>query len=202
MSFVRQLYQVGSALQQVCQLYQEINADHTDPVRLFDLSRACERLTLIARELPCYTGQPAANIQVLAQAAQEHNIVVSNTPWFCITLPVLLPRKEHGSSVFLRPPLCHALDTYFRQHDRPTFTDCVLCFVHVYPPDRPERAYRDHDNIELNAVIDTIAMYVLHDDAPMRCAHFYCSQVGKQACTRVFIIPRASFLTWLNDMSF
>lgn len=202
MSFYRQLHHMENALQRVCQLHQQIDQNRVDTAGLFDLSCACERLALIARELPCYTGHPTAKTQVLAQATQEHGIVVSNTPWFCITLPVLLPRKEHGSSEFLRRPLYHALALYFRQHDRPTFTDCVLCFVHTYPYDRPERAYRDHDNIELNAVADAIALFVMYDDAPLLCSHFYCSQIGEKECTRVFVIPRKSFVAWLNDMSF
>ncbi len=202
MSFSRQLRQTESALQRICRLYREIDANHTSASRLFDLSCACERLALIARELPCYTGRPAAKAQVLAQAAQEHGIIVSNAPWFCVTLPVLLPRKEHGSAEFLRQPLYHALNTYFRQHERPAFTDCVLCFVHIYPHDRPERAYRDHDNIELNAVADAIAMFVMHDDAPLQCSHFYCSQRGEKEYTRVFVVPQKSFVAWLNDMLF
>ena len=202
MSFYRQLHHMENALQRVCQIHQQIDQNSVDAARLFDLSCACERLALIARELPCYTGRPTAKAQVLAQAAQEHGIVVSSAPWFCVTLPVLLPRKEHGSCEFLRRPLYHTLALYFRQHDRPTFTDCVLCFVHTYPYDRPERAYRDHDNIELNAVADAIAMFVMHDDAPLLCSHFYCSQMGEKECTRVFVIPRGSFVTWLNDMSF
>lgn len=202
MSFAHQLRQVGSELQRVCGLYQKITPAPTNTARLFDFSSACERLALIARELPCYTGHPTAKTQVLAQATQEHGIAVSNTPWFCITLPVLLPRKEHGSSEFLRRPLYHALALYFRQHDRPTFTDCVLCFVHTYPYDRPERAYRDHDNIELNAVSDAIALFVMYDDAPLLCSHFYCSQRGEKEYTRVFVIPRKSFVAWLKDMSF
>ena len=68
--------------------------------------------------------------------------------------------------------------------------------------DRPERAYRDHDNIELNAVADAIAMFVMHDDAPLQCSHFYCSQRGEKEYTRVFVVPQKSFVAWLNDMLF
>ena len=43
-----------------------------------------------------------------------------------------------------------------------------------------ERAYRDHDNIEVNMVTDIITLYLLPDDAPRRCAHYYCTPPGQR----------------------
>ena len=48
-----------------------------------------------------------------------------------------------------------------------------MIFRHVYDRNRPEREYRDHDNIELNTVVDAIAMFFLVDDTPLECRHYY-----------------------------
>lgn len=42
-----------------------------------------------------------------------------------------------------------------------SYPDYVLIFRHVYNQNRPERAWRDHDNIEVNIVADVIALYLL-----------------------------------------
>ena len=62
------------------------------------------------------------------------------------------------------------------------YSDCVLIFRHIYDRNRPERSYRDHDNIELNMVVDIVALYLPPDDAPPRCAHYYCNA---QAAIRI-----------------
>jgi len=73
----------------------------------------------------------------------------------------------------------------------------VLAYRHVYCRERPERAYRDHDNIEVNMVTDIITLYLLPDDAPRRCAHYYCSAAGAEDQTEVYVIPTSRFPTWL-----
>lgn len=50
-----------------------------------------------------------------------------------IRLPRLLPKwKQHSSGQFLTMPLFIALDTYLRKYPLPQFTECAVCFVHVY----------------------------------------------------------------------
>lgn len=78
-----------------------------------------------------------------------------------------------------------------------SYSDCVLIYRHVYDSARPERAWRDHDNIEQNMVTDIIALYLLPDDAPARCAHFYCSAAGPADRTEVYVVPREQFPTWI-----
>ncbi len=46
-------------------------------------------------------------------------------------------------------------------------------------------------------VTDIIALYLLPDDAPKRCAHFYCSAVGAEDRTEVYVVSRDHFPTWL-----
>lgn len=77
------------------------------------------------------------------------------------------------------------------------FTDCVLVYRHIYDRTRPERRKRDHDNIEINMVSDIVALYVLPDDAPSVCSHYYCSADGSEDRTEVYVVPRNEFPMWL-----
>ena len=80
---------------------------------------------------------------------------------------------------------------------RVCYEDCVLIFRHVYDRKRPERYYQDHDNIELNSVVDAVALYFMHDDGPTQCRHYYCMAVDDQERTEVFLVPRSEFELWL-----
>ncbi len=77
------------------------------------------------------------------------------------------------------------------------YNNCVLIYRHVYDAARPERQRRDHDNIEINMVSDIVAMYVMPDDGPSICSHYYCSAAGTEDRTEVYVVPRESFPIWL-----
>ena len=163
------------------------------------LAEESEKLTLLTRALPAYTGNPQALQDVDAVAAESVPIEAGFTieGWFCIRLPLLLPKKERGSASYIRGILYPALKNFFRDRDPIRYPESVMIFRHVYDKDRPERRYRDHDNIEVNMVSDTIAMYVLNDDAPMCCNHFYCSAASTWERTEVYVVPVQDFPQWL-----
>ena len=93
----------------------------------------------------------------------------------------------------IRDSLYLALGEYFKCHDKLRLDDCVLTVCHRYDKDRSEREYRDHDNIELNAVTDALALYALYDDAPLRCEHHYCSVKDDRDATTVLLVPQDAF---------
>lgn len=66
-------------------------------------------------------------------------------------------------------------------------------FFQAQPPVR----YRDHDNIEVNMVSDIVALYVMPDDSPKVCAHYYCSTSGADDRTEVYVVPKEEFPLWL-----
>ena len=101
-----------------------------------------------------------------------------------------------GKSSLAKGILYPALRRYFAGKPPALYQNCVLAYRHVYCRERPERAYRDHDNIEVNMVTDIITLYLLPDDAPRRCAH-YCSAAGAEDQTEVYVIPTSRFPTWL-----
>ncbi|MPM40388.1 hypothetical protein SDC9_87028 [bioreactor metagenome] len=165
----------------------------------FAFAADIEKLALLARALPAYTGHPKA--AELTDSLLEDLIPVelgfTEEGWFCLRIPALLPKKGSGSPSYLRDFLYPAMRRFFAGKLPVAYQDCVLIFRHIYDRRRPERAYRDHDNIEVNLVADIVALYLLADDAPLRCAHYYCSAAGEKDRTEVYVVPIDQLPAWL-----
>ena len=165
----------------------------------FAFSAEVEKLALLARVLPAYTGHPKA-------AELTEQMLLDTVPiemgyarrgWFLLKIPALLPKKGTGSPIYIQQYLYPALRRYFDGKPPACYRSCVLAYRHVYQRGRPERAYRDHDNIEVNMVTDIITLYLLPDDAPRRCTHYYCSAAGEVDCTEAYVVPASRFPEWL-----
>jgi len=118
-----------------------------------------------------------------------------------LQIPALLPKKLKGSVDYIRGILYPALERFFRGKPTVRYRDCVLIYRHVYNRDFKERQRRDHDNIEINLTTDAVAMYVLPDDSPRVCEHFYCTAAGDEDRTEVYIVPKSEFQAWQNAES-
>ena len=201
--------QLDRAIKEAEKLLKQLNAvksDYADK-RMEDAleksvsaARIAESVTLKTRALPAHTGHPQADAMV--QNAIEEAVPVemgfTEKGWFSLRMPILLPRKEKSSRSYLRGFMYPALEKFSHGKEKIRYRNCVLIFRHVYDRNRPEREYRDHDNIELNTVVDAIAMFFLVDDTPQECRHYYCSAAGENEMTEVYIVPRADFESWLG----
>jgi len=158
---------------------------------------------LTARQLPAYTGNPQAQKMTDQIIANNIPVRIGFTPegWFAVIIPALLPKKQKGSADYIRGFLYPAMGEFFRGKQPVRYTDCVLIFRHIYQRDRPERRYRDHDNIEINMVADIIALYVLFDDSPLSCFHYYCSAPGDENKTEIFVVPKNEFAAWKTNVN-
>ena len=128
-----------------------------------------EKLALLARVLPAYTGNPQARERT--EQLMEETIPVEmgygESGWFCLRIPALLPKKSSGSPIYIQEFLYPAMRRFFDGKPPTHYPDCVLAYRHIYDWGRPERGCRDHDNIEQNMVTDIVALYLLPDDAPL-----------------------------------
>lgn len=176
---------------------KDASAIFAEALKLAELS---EKLTLQTRILPAYLGHPLGYQMMDQLLIETSGIFMGFTPqgWFMLQIPALLPKKQSGSAEYIRSMLYPSMRRFFAGKNPVCYHDSVVVFRHVYSRNRPERQYRDHDNIETNMVIDILALYLLPDDAPLRCAHFYCSILGNADYTEVFIIPQNEFLLWLS----
>lgn len=154
-----------------------------------------ERLTLLTRALPGYTGNPLAKAHVEKAIKEAVPVEIGYTAegWFCLRIPLLLPKKSDGSADYIRGYLYPAMQRFFQDKPPIRYPECVLIFRHVYNEDRPERERRDHDNIEVNIVSDIVALYTLPDDGPGICNHYYCSAAAKSERTEVYVVPLEDF---------
>lgn len=164
------------------------------------IEECAEQLTLAARTLPSYIGHPDAEAHVEAILKQEIPVEIGYTKegWFSVRIPMLLPKKSKGSTDYIRSFLYPAMRDFFIEKPPVRYREAVLIYRHVYDRRRPERQMRDHDNIEINMVSDIVAMYVMPDDGPAVCAHYYCSAAAEQERTEVYVVPKGDFLTWLS----
>ena len=159
-----------------------------------------EKLTSCYRMLPTYTGIPNGRKTVEQNMAETIPVEIGFTQegWFSLRIPRLLPRKERGkgSADYIRGFLYPAMQRFFRNAIPVRFNDCVIIYRHIYNRNEPDRRRRDHDNIEVNFVTDTVALFVMTDDAPFNCQHYYCSAPGTQERTEVYVVPESDFMRW------
>ena len=114
----------------------------------FSLAGQTERLLLMARALPSYTGAPLAPEHIRTQTAQAVPIHMGFTSrrWFVLDMPMLLPKKKRGSE-YIPSLLYPAFREFFRGKPPLRYTDSVMIFRHIYGDSR--QRCRDHDNIEI-----------------------------------------------------
>lgn len=162
-----------------------------------------EKIVNNARLIPIASGIPCIEEQISDNIIKENNVEIkylNNDSWFYVKIPSLLPKKEKGNPSYIRATLQIALKKYFSRNKKIKFdNDCVIIFKHNYSKERNEREFRDHDNIELNSVVDLIALYVLIDDNPLKLRHYYCSYISDSDSTEVYIVPNTDFITWLEN---
>ena len=141
--------------------------------------------------------------EYLTSAAAVQGIVIREySDMFEIELPCLFPhRKQRQSSEYLTDPLYFLLSQYTDSHPIRKYTDCVVCFVHEYNRDLPNRRIRDYDNLEQKQMLDVIAAFVLKDDGGMCCDSYNMVALGDADKTRIFIMPRKRFCTWLAEQN-
>lgn len=190
--------------QPIKRLFHIFNSDNSSMDDVYDqalqIVEFAERLVLVARALPAYTGRPQAQFDVEKITKESFPVEIGFTKqgWFSVRIPVLLPKKESGSAEYIRSSLYPAMADFFNDKNPIRYDDCVLIYRHVYSKNRPERRKRDHDNIEVNIVSNIVAFYVMPDDGPDICSHYYCSAEGTADRTEIYVVPKNEFSKWIN----
>lgn len=166
------------------------------------LEELAEKYILRCRSLPICSGVPRSKAAVDRIIAESVPVKMGYTDqgWFCLQIPELLPKKDSGAPDYIRGYLYPAMDRFFTGKPRAIYPDCVLCYRHVYDRSRPERRWRDHDNIEINFVSDTVALHTMDDDGASVCWHFYCSAPGVEDRTEVYVVPQEEFRFFLEKL--
>lgn len=157
-----------------------------------ETERIAERLIFQLRNLATYSGDKEACEAVVRNIQETALVEVGYTEegWFRLSIPALLPRKEKGNPEYVRSLIYPAMSDFFTGKQIEKFKDCTLVYLHTYDVNRPKREWRDHDNVEVNAVTDIVALFVMLDDSPHICEHYYASKSGTENRTEVFVLPK------------
>jgi len=157
----------------------------------FHLEEITEKVVLLTRALPAYTGYPRAKSEVNHIIAHSVPVDIGYTEegWFSVRIPALLPKKEHGSADYIRQILYPAMQRFFKGKIPYKFDKATIVYRHVFDEERPDRQARDHDNIEVNMTTDIVAMFALVDDSPKHCSHYYRTDVGCEDRTEIYVVP-------------
>ena len=162
-----------------------------------------EKLCLKARLLPLRSGHPMAMEMVKDNISSAVNISIYPVfrNWMKITIPALLPKKETGGVEYIRDSLNEALNKYFKNKEKNIYSEpVILIFNHIYSKWYNGRRFRDHDNIEINAVADLITLNFLSDDNPTNCQHFQYTTEGEEDSTVIYLVPYSDFSFWVNKI--
>ena len=157
-----------------------------------------ESSTLLCRALPIYSPNPLTREKVTKALTDATSARCGYTEggWFCAIIPTLLPKKRKSSTDYIKEIMYASLERFFMNRPVQRFGKCTIVFRHVYDRNNPLRAWRDHDNIEIKTVIDAIALFIMEDDSPHVCQHFYCSAEGNCDKTEVYVVPQDEFILW------
>lgn len=157
-----------------------------------ETDRIAERLIFQLRNLATYSGEKETCESVVRNIQETVLVEVGYTKegWFRLSIPALLPRKEKGNPEYVRSLIYPAMSDFFTGKQIEKFKDCTLVYLHTYDVNRPKREWRDHDNVEVNAVTDIVALFVMLDDSPHICEHYYASKSGMENRTEVFVLPK------------
>ena len=137
----------------------------------------------------------------LPQAADTMGIKIERREgMYEITLPGLMPKRESGRGTeYLIDPLMAALDRYVKEQGVVRFHHYTVCFVMVYDRTLPERRIRDYDNLELKAVLDAAAAYLMESDGGLLCDAYHSTELGERDCTRMLIMDSRCYPQWYAE---
>lgn len=102
--------------------------------KAMQLEEHSEKIVLLTRALPAYTGRPNAGLEVnsIMRTSVPLEIGFTFEGWFSVRIPLLLPKKSEGSADYVRSLLYPAMSDFFKTAPPVRYKDCVLVYRHVY----------------------------------------------------------------------
>lgn len=165
----------------------------------YEAAHGSEKMACAVRDLVVNTTFCDKNL-FMADIVQTLGITITKEEyWYQIIIPALLPKKHDSHScAYIVDPLRHAMEQFTRENKPERLRESVVCFRHIYQDSMPERAVRDHDNIEVKKVLDVIADKLLTDDNGYLCSNLYTSAKGDKNSTEVYIMHPQYISEWLQ----
>lgn len=165
-----------------------------------EAARRAEWIALRLRHL-VYTLPHTRKWDYLPKASDTMGIKIEQREgMYKITLPGLMPKRKSSRGIeYLIDPLMAALEQHVKEHGVMRFPHYTVCFVMVYDRTLPTRRVRDYDNLELKAVLDAVAAYLMESDSGLLCDAFHSTELGDEDCTRMFIMDSRQYPQWYAE---
>lgn len=166
-----------------------------------DAAQRAERIACSLRNL-IFAANLIPKPVLMVAVSKEHGITITHsTDRVVITLPGLMPKRtKRINTTFLTDPLHASLDAYTKEHTLPHFTECVVCFSHIFDRNLSARRVRDYDNLECKHLLDTVATFLMTDDSGLFCDAYHTTELGDKDCTMLTIMEKRAFPDWLKDL--
>ena len=121
-----------------------------------------------------------------------------------VSAPVLIPHRKDCYTDYLYKPLHTAFRNWCMQRaeeklEIPTYTNCTICFVHVYDETLPLARVRDHDNYEEKHVQDIITNFFLRSDSGLYTNTCHVTRMGEEDRTLLYVMDSSKFPAWISD---
>ena len=121
-----------------------------------------------------------------------------------VSAPVLIPHRKDCYTDYLYKPLHTAFRNWCMQRaeeklEIPTYTNCTICFVHVYDETLPLARVRDHDNYEEKHVQDIITNFFLQSDSGLYTNTCHVTRMGEEDRTLLYVMDSSKFPAWISD---
>ena len=166
-----------------------------------DAAQRAERIACSLRNL-IFAANLVSKPVLMTAVAKEHGITINHSiDRVEITLPGLMPKRtKRTNTTFLTDPLHTCLDAYTKEHTLPHFTECVVCFSHIFDRNLSARRIRDYDNLECKQLLDTVAGFLMTDDSGLFCDAYHTTELGSKDCTMLTVMEKSAFPKWLNEL--
>ena len=166
-----------------------------------DAAQRAERIACSLRNL-IFAANLIPKPVLMVAVSKEHGITITHSTYrVVITLPGLMPKRtKRINTTFLTDPLHASLDAYTKEHTLPHFTECVVCFSHIFDRNLSARRVRDYDNLECKQLLDTVATFLMTDDSGLFCDAYHTTELGDKDCTMLTIMEKRAFPDWLKDL--
>lgn len=129
---------------------------------------------------------------IMERITEAHGIEINDENGvISIRIPRLLPKwKKNRSGEFVNQPLYCIMERYCKEHTVTKFSECAVCFVHIYDRALSLERIRDYDNLEMKHILDTVATFLMADDTGMLCDAYHTTEYGDADCTCIYIMPQ------------
>ena len=152
------------------------------------------------RDLLMSSGNPdyAARLEQIMAEVHPVQIGFTEQGWFGVRMEPLALDRETASKEYIRSIIYPAMRNFFADKDTVRYDRCTVAYRHILDADLPVTGRPDYTNAEIKMVTDTVAMYVMVDDNPVRCRLSHTCIPGANAHTEVYVIPQEDFVEWVK----